>query len=136
MAHGIVGMVDILETTEAMIKSHGQQASASSNLGPNGEIIDLSLSLEDLHSTATRLRARINQSINLLTGKDTATAVALRHAIQNDFQLKLYKCRALLLRLANKVRDSLLATVPYKRRISHTKQGAMFNSIIILLLIS
>jgi hypothetical protein len=125
MAHGIVGMVDVLEKTEAMIKSRAEMASSSEPLtaGPDGEIMDLSLSLEDLDATATRLKARINQSIKLLTGKDGNASTALQRVIKNDFDLKVYKCRALLLRLATRVRDSLLATAPYKKRISHVKQG-------------
>lgn len=120
-------MVDFLEKTEAMIKSHGHRVSSSEALSPKGAIVDLSLSLEDLHATATRLRTRIQQSIKLLTGKDGSAAALLQKAISNDFDLRLYKCRALLLRLASRVRDLLLAAVPYKKRISHTKQGAVLQ---------
>jgi hypothetical protein len=118
-------MVDFLEKTEAMIKSYGQEALSSRALGPEGAILDLSLSLEDLHATATRLKARIRQSVKLLTGKDSSAGAALKKVIKNEFDLRLYKCRALLLRLAARVRDSLLAAVPYKKRISHTKQGGV-----------
>jgi hypothetical protein len=124
-AHGVVGLVDFLEKTEAMIKSHGQEALSSEALGENGAILDLSLSLEDLHATATRLKARIRQSVKLLTGKDSAAGAALQNVIKSEFDLRLYKCRALLLRLATRIRDCLLSTVPYKKRISHTKQGGV-----------
>lgn len=118
-------MVDFLEKTEAMIKSHGQEALSSEALGPNGAILDHALSLEDLHATATRLKARIRQSVKLLTGKDSSAAAALQKVIKSEFDLRMYKCRALLLRLAARVRDCLLATIPYKKRISHTKQGSV-----------
>jgi len=90
-------------------------------------IIDLSLNLASLQTTSTRLKQRIDQSMHLLTGKDNATASAIKASLKDEFQNKIYKCRALLIQLVSKVRQALLAAVPFKRRISRAKKGKAMN---------
>lgn len=123
-------MRDSYDATEEMIDCVTKKI-ASSRPSADGadatSIIDLSLNLESLQATSTCLKQRIDQSMQLLTGKDNATASAIKASFKDDFQNKIYKCRALLIQLLSKVRQALLAAVPFKRRISRAKKGKAIN---------
>jgi len=123
MANNIIGLLESLHTIESMI--HTNTSALSSRNGT----IEGALSLEDLHASATRLQERIKRSVQLLTGRDHATAQAVKTALKNAHLAKVYKCKAIQLRLANRVRNSLLAAVPFKRRISRVKKGECFSSV-------
>ena len=117
MANNIIGLLESLRTIESMI--HTNTSASSTERGT----IEGALGLEDLHASATRLQQRIKRSVQLLTGKDRATAEAVKNALKDAHLAKVYKCKAIQLRLANRVRNSLLAAVPFKRRISRVKKG-------------
>jgi hypothetical protein len=121
-AHRIIAMEDSLEKTKRLIKL------ATNQLLREGPLdgIDASLSLEDLQETAEQLKKKMQSSLMKLTGKDSATAAALKKAIKDEFLGLRLKGRALLIRIRQKVQQSLLAAVPFKRRVSRAKKG-MWN---------
>ena len=86
-------------------------------------ILEVSLSLDELHQTAQQLEKRLQSNLQKLMGKDSATAALIKKAIHDDFLGLRLKCKALLMRLRQKVLQSLLAALPYKRRISRAKKG-------------
>ena len=87
--------------------------------------IDAALTLEDLHLVEQRLGDRIRKTLNALTGKDKGTATSIENAKNNQYLMKRLQARAILMRLHQKVMHSLLAAVPYKRRISRAKKGEL-----------
>jgi len=104
-----------------MIKlSTNQMAAMSTNEGGG---VEISLGLDDLRPAAERLQRRIARDLQILMGQDYATASAINKALKDDFLAIRLKCRAILIRLRDKVRDILLSAVPYKRRISRAKRG-------------
>jgi hypothetical protein len=130
IAHGIITLRESYEATERMIEGITKEIASSkpsTDATDATSIIDLSLNLASLQTTSTRLKQRIDQSMHLLTGKDNATASAIKASLKDEFQNKIYKCRALLIQLVSKVRQALLAAVPFKRRISRAKKGKAMN---------
>ena len=89
----------------------------------SGDLIDATVYLDDLRKAEKKLNERIRQHKRTLTGKDAPTAAMIEHALKDKFELKVFKCRALIICLCFKVRQSLLAAVPFKRRISRAKKG-------------
>lgn len=87
------------------------------------EAVDASLTLDDLHVLVARLEHRIKSSLTSLTGKDSGTAQSIKKAICDDYLAKRLKGRAILMRVHQRVKNSLLSAVPYKRRISRAKKG-------------
>lgn len=126
MAQNIIGLQDSLSSVEAMINENANKSVESE--GPNAALdsIESSLSLEDLRTAAGRLKERITRSLQLLTGKDSATGDLVKKALKNEQLGKVYKCRAVQLRLASRVRNNLMAAVPFRRRISRAKKGGCY----------
>ena len=96
------------------------------NLGEtsiSGEEVDAALMLEDLHVVVARLEGRIKKAMESLTGKDAGTARYIKAAAQNEYLARRLKARAILTRVHQKVKHSLLAAVPYRRRVSRAKKG-------------
>lgn len=94
--------------------------------GQSSELVDLvdsGIALEELQSDIAKLKQKIETMISSLSLEDPATGEAVRLALRNKFELDLYKCQALLIRLGSKVRQAVLAAVPFKRRISRSKKG-------------
>jgi hypothetical protein len=127
-ANQILAMEDSLQGTKRLIKltqerllSDGLQPPSSSNESPD----ELLLSLEELQQTASRFEQKIQANMMKLIGKDSATASAIRRALDDDFLGQRLKGRALLVRIRMKVQQSLLAAVPYRRRISRAKKGKL-----------
>ncbi len=89
----------------------------------NNETVDISLSLEDLRETADQLWKKVQSGLLKLMGKDSATASALKNTIGNEFLCLRLKCRALLIWIWQRVQQSLLAAVPFKRKMSRAKKG-------------
>jgi len=116
-----MGMVDSLQKTQTMIQlSTNQMAEMPAEEGGG---VEISLGLDDLRAAADRLQRRIARDVQALMGKDKATASAIRKALKDSFLSLRLKCRAILIRLRDKVRDILLSAVPYRRRISRAKRG-------------
>lgn len=115
-------MEDSLEKTNRLIKL-AQQRLVDGDRSDSDETVEISLSLEDLEETAAQLRKKVEAGLRKLMGKDSATATALKKAIQNEFLALRLKSRALLMRIRQRVLQSLLAAVPFKRRISRAKKG-------------
>ena len=85
--------------------------------------VDAMLTLEDLHVVLARLEQRIESSLNSLTGTNASTKESILMAIKDDYLGKRLKAYAILTQVHQKVKQSLLAAVPYKRRISRAKKG-------------
>lgn len=119
----IIAMEDSLEKTKRLIKLTNEQLLAENKSSAEDEGLEIALGLEELHETADRLTKKMQSSIRKLTGKDSATAAALKKATENEFLGLRLKCLALLSRICQKVQQSLLAAVPFKRRISRAKKG-------------
>lgn len=88
------------------------------------DLVGSSVTLEDLQQEEARLQDKIKQNMALLN-RNTEAGETARLLLKNEFQQKLYKCQALLMRLCSKVRQALLAAVPFKRRISRAKKGTI-----------
>jgi hypothetical protein len=120
-ANKIISMMDSKEKTQSLIKR------MTENLGrPNQteeQEVDAMLTLEDLHVVLARLEQRIELSLNSLTGTNAGTKESILMAIQDDYLGKRLKAYAILTQVHQKVKQSLLAAVPYKRRISRAKKG-------------
>lgn len=87
------------------------------------ELVGSAVTLEDLEQQEARLQSRISQNLAALKRQDTSTAETVHLILEDKFQGKIYKSQALLIRLRSKVRQALLAAVPFKRRISRAKKG-------------
>jgi hypothetical protein len=114
-------MMDSKEKTLNLIKHVVENLAQADET--HEEVVDSSLTLEDLHVLVARLDQRIKKSLTILTGKDAGTAESVKAAVQDDYLAKRFKAQAILMRIHQKVRHSLLAAVPYKRRISRAKKG-------------
>jgi hypothetical protein len=118
-ANKIISMMDSREKALKLIKRMTENPAGSN---PGGEV-DTDLMLDDLHTAAARLEGRIRRNMEVLTGKDAGTASAIRKAAKNEFLARRLKARAVLMRVHQKVKHSLLAAVPYRRRVSRAKKG-------------
>jgi hypothetical protein len=120
-ASKIVLMMDSKEKTVILIKRMTENL-AKPNRTEEQEV-DAMLTLEDLHLVLARLEERIQKSLNSLTGIDTGAKESVLTAIWDDYLGKRLKAYAILMQVHQKVKQSLLAAVPYKRRISRAKKG-------------
>ena len=114
-------MMDSKEKTIALIQRVTSNLAHADATGD--EAVDASLTLDDLHVLVARLEHRIKNSLTSLTGKDSGTAQSIRKAVRDDYLAKHLKGRAILMRVHQRVKNSLLSAVPYKRRISRAKKG-------------
>jgi hypothetical protein len=114
-------MMDSKEKTLTLIKRVTENLAGTDGTG--NDIVDASLTLDDLHVIVARLEHRIKKGLMVLTGKDSGTAQSIKKAVQDDYLAKHLKARAVLMRVHQRVKHSLLSAVPYKRRISHAKKG-------------
>jgi uncharacterized protein YtpQ (UPF0354 family) len=114
-------MMDSREQTLALIRRVTENLAGEE--AEDVEVADTSLTLEDLHALAARLDQRIKKNLEILTGKDAGTAASITQAVKDDYLAKRLKARAMLMRVHQKVKHSLLVAVPYKRRISRAKKG-------------
>jgi hypothetical protein len=119
-ANKIVSMMDSKEKALKLIARMTENLGESSN---SGEEADTALMLDDLHVVVARLEGRIKKTMEALTGKDAGTAKSIKAAAQNEYLARRLKARAILMRVHQKVKHSLLAAVPYRRRISRAKKG-------------
>jgi len=119
-ANKIVSMMDSKEKALKLIARMTENLGESSN---SGEETDAALMLDDLHVVVARLEGRIKKTMESLTGKDAGTAKSIKAAAQNEYLARRLKARAILMRVHQKVKHSLLAAVPYRRRISRAKKG-------------
>ena len=119
-ANKIVSMMDSKEKALGLIKRMTENLAESSN---SGEETDAALMLDDLHVAVARLEGRIKKTTEVLTGKDPGTAQSIKAAVQNEYLARRLKAHAVLMRVHQKVKHSLLAAVPYRRRISRAKKG-------------
>ena len=122
-AHHIITMEDSLQKTNHLIKLAEHELTLDGKMSGNNETVDISLSLEDLRETADQLWKKVQSGLLKLMGKDSATASALKNAIGNEFLGLRLKCRALLIQIQQRVQQSLLAAVPFKRKMSRAKKG-------------
>jgi len=120
-ANKIISMMDSKEKALKLIKRMTENPAEGSN--PGGEV-DTDLMLDDLHTAVARLEGRIKKNMEVLTGKDAGTASAIKKAAKNEHLARRLKARAILMRVHQKVKHSLLAAVPYRRRVSRAKKGA------------
>jgi hypothetical protein len=119
-ANKIVAMMDSKEKALGLIKRMTENLAEGSN---SGEETDAALMLDDLHAAVARLEGRIKKTTGVLTGKDPGTAKSIKAAVQNEYLARRLKARAVLMRVHQKVKHSLLAAVPYRRRVSRAKKG-------------
>ena len=119
-ANKIISMMDSKEKALSLIKRMTEGLAEGSN---SGEETDAALILDDLHVAVARLEGRIKKTSQALTGKDPGTARSIKAAVQNEYLARRLKARAILMRVHQKVKHSLLAAVPYRRRISRAKKG-------------
>ena len=122
-AHRIIAMEDSLQKTSHLIKLAECELALDGKMSGNNETVDISLSLEDLRETADQLWKKVQSGLLKLMGKDSATASALKNTIGNEFLCLRLKCRALLIWIWQRVQQSLLAAVPFKRKMSRAKKG-------------
>jgi hypothetical protein len=127
LANGIVGMVESLTSLQDTIKAATEELTLMNPEEQSGDIIDFTVYLKDLQKAEAKLNEQIRQHKQTLTGKDAPTGAMIEHALKDKFELKVFKCRALMIRLCSKIRQSLLAAVPFKRRISRAKKGESFR---------
>ena len=114
-------MMDSLQQTDGLIK-----AATTASLSPNThsqELLNLSLTLEDLTDLRQKLYRRIQKGTQLLFGKDVSTAATVKRAMKNEFLMKRMKAHAIQLKIRHQVRDVLLMSVSFKRRTSREKKG-------------
>jgi len=119
-ANKIISMMDSKEKALSLIKRMTESLAESDN---PGEETDAALMLDDLHVAVTRLEGRIKKTTGALTGKDPGTARSIKAAVKNEYLARRLKARAVLMRVHQKVKHSLLAAVPYRRRVSRAKKG-------------
>jgi hypothetical protein len=115
LASGIVGMAELLTSLQQTIKAVTEELTSSNPEDESGDLLDSTLYLEDLRKAEAKLSERIKQHKETLTGKHAPTAAMIQHALKDKFELKVFKCRALMICLCSKVRQALLAAVPFKR---------------------
>ena len=116
-----------MQKTQKLIKLANQQLLRDQP--SNGDdSVEVSLSLDELQDTADKLEKKLQSNLMKLMGKDAATAAAIKKAMKDKFLSLRLKSRALLIRIRQKVLQSLLAAVPYKRRISRAKKGKWYIS--------
>jgi|SRR6266849_3069158 tryptophanyl-tRNA synthetase len=120
-ANKIISMMDSKEKTQSLIKQMTENL-ARPNQTEEQEV-DAMLTLEDLHVVLAQLEQRIEHSLNSLTGTNASTKESILMAIRDDYLGKRLKAYAILTQVHQKVKQSLLAAVPYKRRISRAKKG-------------
>ena len=113
-------MMDSLLQTDGLIKA---ATKASSSNTDSQELLNLSLTLEDLTDLRQKLYRRIQNSTQLLLGKDSSTAASVQRAMKNEFLMKRMKAHAIRLKIRHQVRDVLLMSVSFKRRTSREKKG-------------
>lgn len=119
-ANKIVSMMDSKEKALRLIKRMTENLAKGSN---PGEETDAALMLDDLHVAVAQLEGRIKKTMEILTGKDAGTAISIKAAVQNKYLAQRLKAHAILMRVHQKVKHSLLAAVPYWRRVSRAKKG-------------
>lgn len=116
-----------MQKTQKLIKLANQQLLRDQP--SNGDdSVEVSLSLDELQDTADKLEKKLQSNLMKLMGKDAATAAAIKKAMKDKFLSLRLKSRVLLIRIRQKVLQSLLAAVPYKRRISRAKKGKWYIS--------
>lgn len=125
-ASGIIAMMDSLQQTDGLIKA---ASSASTSETHAHELLNLSLTLEDLMELRNKLYKRIQNATNKLFGKDASTAAAVRKAMKNEFLMKHMKAYAIRLKIKHQVRNVLLMSVSFRRRTSREKKGKYLPSI-------
>jgi hypothetical protein len=114
-------MMDSLQQMDGLIK-----VATKASLSPNThsqELLNLSLTLEDLTDLRQKLYRRIQKATQLLFGKDVSTAATVKRAMKNEFLMKRMKAHAIRLKIRHQVRDVLLMSVSFKRRTSREKKG-------------
>jgi len=119
-ASGIIAMMDSLQQTDGLIKAASEASSSNTD---SQELLNLSLTLEDLTDLRQKLYRRIQNSTRLLLGKDASTAASVQRAMKNEFLMKRMKAHAIRLKIRHQVRDVLLMSVSFKRRTSREKKG-------------
>ena len=119
-ASGIIAMMDSLQQTDGLIKAANEESLSNMH---SQELLNLSLTLEDLMDLRQKLYQRIQKATKLLFGKDASTAAAVRRAMKNEFLMKRMKAHAIRLKIRHQVRDVLLMSVSFKRRTSREKKG-------------
>jgi hypothetical protein len=113
-------MMDSLQQTDGLIKAASEASLSNTD---SEELLNLSLTLEDLVDLRQKLYGRIQKATQLLFGKDASTAAAVRRAMKNEFLMKRMKAHAIRLKIRHQVRDVLLMSVSFKRRTSREKKG-------------
>ena len=113
-------MMDSLQQTDGLIKAASEASLSNTD---SQELLNLSLTLEDLTDLRQKLYRRIQKATQLLFGKDTSTAAAVRRVMQNEFLMKRMKAHAIRLKIRHQVRDVLLMSVSFKHRTSREKKG-------------
>ena len=106
------------------IRSKRVQITSFDPVNNLSDLVGSSITLQDLEKDQCRLQAKIQQNLALLKRETGEGKESVRLLMADEFQSKIYKCQALLMRLCSKVRQALLAAVPFKRRISRAKKGA------------
>jgi hypothetical protein len=113
-------MMDSLQQTDGLIKAANEASLSNTH---SQELLNLSLTLEDLVDLRQKLYRRIQKATRLLFGKDASTAAAVQRAMKNEFLMKRMKAHAIRLKIRHQVRDVLLMSVSFKRRTSREKKG-------------
>lgn len=129
-ANRIISMMDSREKALRLIKSITDNMAKKRNSGAE---VDATLILEDLSAAAACLDQRIKRDTEVLTGKDAETTKAIKKAARSDYVARRLKARAILMRVHQKVQHSLLAAVPYRRRVSRAKKGAFQRHSLLML---
>ncbi|KAF8304858.1 hypothetical protein DL93DRAFT_2066735 [Clavulina sp. PMI_390] len=119
-ASGIISMMDSLQQLDGLIKAAGT-ATTSEQGSP--ELLNLSLTLEDLAELRIKLQLRIQKAIKQLLGKDAATASAVQKSMKSDFLMKRMWALAIRLKIKQQVRDVLMMSEPFRRRTLRDRKG-------------
>jgi hypothetical protein len=113
-------MMDSLQQTDGLIKAASEASLSNTD---SEELLNLSLTLEDLVDLRQKLYQQIQKATQLLLGKDASTAAAMQRAMKNEFLMKRMKAHAIRLKIRHQVHDVLLMSVSFKHRTSREKKG-------------
>lgn len=123
VVHAVIAQMEALYVIQRDIEAKRAQVAGTDPIKKLVELVGSAVTLEDLQQQEARLQSKISQNLAAIKRQDASTATTVHLVLEDKFQGKIYKSQALLMRLCSKVRQALLAAVPFKRRISRAKKG-------------
>lgn len=123
LTHALIALMEAEYIVQQEIRAKRAQITSFDPANNLSDLVGSSITLQDLEKDQSRLQGKIAQHLTSLKAATGEGETSIRLLIQDEFQSKIFKCQALLMRLCSKVRQALLAAVPFKRRISRAKKG-------------